>query len=129
MLHSFMTSGMLPNHLAFPVIASTLLGSDVVFPDSIVVDSFTDHVSRYKSSIFCEALVLSNTPISQFLPQMKEALLIILSVRGCHEMPTPANIQRLILQVAQYELMKPLAALLSLSLGAPKEYHSLETFQ
>ena len=39
-------------------------------------------------------------------------------------MPTPGNIQQLILQVARYELVrKPLGALLSLYRGVPTEYH------
>ena len=127
MSHGFMSSGILPNRLAFPVIASTLLGTDVAFPDSVIVDSFTDHVSSYESTIFREALTLANSesPNSHFSPQLNDALLSVLSIRGCREMPTPSNIQRILLQVAQYELLtKPLSALLSLSRGVPKEYHS-----
>ena len=52
MSHGFMSSGILPNHLAVSVIVFTLLGSDMVIPDEIIVDSFTDHISSFKSSIF-----------------------------------------------------------------------------
>ena len=57
-------------------------------------------------------------------------VLKILSTVGCREMPTPGNIQQLILQVAWYELVsKPLGALLSLYRGVFTEYHPLVAFQ
>lgn len=97
----------------------------LLFADSIIIDSFTDHISAYESAVFREALVLANTPDCHFSSQMKEALIGILSARGCREMPTPGNIRHVILQVAQYELLtKPFGALLSLYRGVPKEYRS-----
>ena len=87
--HGFMSSSILPNRLDFPVIASTLLGSNVVISDEIIVDSFTDHVSNFEGSVFREALVIAE---SQFSPQLEAGLLNMLSTRDCREIPTPANI-------------------------------------
>ena len=120
----FMSCGLLPNRLAFPVVACTLLGCDVVIPDAILIDSFVDYVSSYESSVFREALQVSKGSEATFTPVLGESVLNILSTMGCREMPTPGNIQQLILQVARYELVrKPLGALLSLYRGVPTEYH------
>ena len=122
--HGFMSCGLLPNRLAFPVVACTLLGCDVVIPDAILIDSFVDYVSSYESSVFCEALQVSKGSEATFTPVLGESVLNILSTMGCREMPTPGNIQQLILQVARYELVrKPLGALLSLYREVPTEYH------
>ncbi len=122
--HGFMSCGLLPNRLAFPVVACTLLGCDVVIQDAILIDSFVDYVSSYESSVFREALQVSKGSEATFTPVLGESVLNILSTMGCREMPTPGNIQQLILQVARYELVrKPLGALLSLYRGVPTEYH------
>ena len=124
--HGFISCGLLPNRLAFPVVACTLLGCDVVIPDAILIDSFVDYVSSYESSVFREALQVSKGSEATFTPVLGESVLSILSTMGCREMPTPGNIQQLILQVARYELVhKPLGALLSLYRGVPTEYHPL----
>ena len=58
---------LLPNHLAFPVVACTLLGCDVI-PDGILVDSFIDYVNSYESSVFrklCYSQRVRQLPSSQ----------------------------------------------------------------
>ena len=119
--HGFVSCGFLPNRLAFPVVAHTLLGSDAFIPDSIIIDSFVDFVSTYESSICREAL-LAKAP---FTPELAESLINILSAMGCRELPTSSNIQQLLLQVARYELVsKPLGSLLSLYRGVPRQYRA-----
>ena len=126
--HGFMSSGFLPNRLAFPVLAYSLLGSDVDIPDSIIIDSFIDFVSTYENSIFREALLFSQNNEASFTPQMAESLLNILSAMGCREVPTVHNIRQLVLQVARYELIsKPFGSLLSLHRGVPSVYHPFLT--
>ena len=120
-----MSCGFLPNRLSFPVLAYSLLGSDIVLPDEIIIDAFTDFVSIYENSIFREALLASKSAEGSFTPHLAESLLNTLSSMGCREMPTPGNIKQLILQVARYELIrKPLGALLSLHCGIPSQYHA-----
>lgn len=122
--HGFMSCGFLPNRLAFPVVAFTLLSCDVTISDTILIDLFVDYVSTYEGSVFREALQVSKGSEANFTPILGESVLNILSTMGCREMPTPGNVRQLILQVAQYELVrKPLGALLSLYRGAPTEYH------
>lgn len=124
LVHGFMSCGLLPNRLAFPVVASTLLGCDVIIPDEILINLFIDYVSSYESSVFSEALQVAKSLEATFTPVLGESVLSVLSTMGCHEMPTPGNIQQLILQVARYELLsKLLGALLSLYHGVPMEYH------
>jgi hypothetical protein len=113
--------GFLPIRLAFPVLAYTLLGCDISIPDAIIIDSFVDYASTYESSVIHEAFKESKDHLKDFDPH---ALMDILGGMGCRELPTPKNIQQLIIQVARYELtMKPLGALYSLRSGVPQEYH------
>ena len=122
--HGFMACGFLPIRLSFPVIAYTLLGCKVTIPDSIIIESFIDFVSVYENTVFRDALKLSKKGSSTFPPQMLESLTIILGRMGCREIPTPSKIERLIVDVARYELvLKPLSALYSLHAGVPSEYH------
>ena len=65
--HRFISCGLLPNRLAFPVVACTLLGCDVI-PDGTLVNSFIDYVSSYKSSVFWEALQFSKGSEVAFQP-------------------------------------------------------------
>ena len=126
--HGFMSSGFLPNRLAFPVLAHTLLGCDISIPDAIIIESFIDFVSTYENSIFREALMSSQNKEAAFTPQLAESLLTILSTMGCRELPTVHNIQHLVLQVARYELIsKPFGSLLSLHRGVPTVYHPFLT--
>ena len=64
--HGFLSSSFLPIRLAFPVIASVLLGLSVEVPDVIIMDSFVDFVSSYEGTILKEALQLSHTTVSSF---------------------------------------------------------------
>ena len=121
--HGFMSCGLLPNRLAFPVIACSLLGCNVLIPDAIIVDSFIDYVSNYESAIFREALVISKKAGAQFTSQLEDSLLTILGNMGSREVPTPRNIQQMIKQVARHELVvKPLGALMELHSGVPRAY-------
>ena len=96
-----------------------------------MINSFVDYVSSYESSVFCEAIQASKGSETTLSQVLGESVLSILSTMGCREMPTPGNIEQLILQVARYELVsKPLGALLSLYRGVPTEYNpSLVAFQ
>ena len=58
--HGFLSSSFLPIRLAFPVIASVLLGLSVEVPDVIIMDSFVDFVSSYEGTILKEAMQLSH---------------------------------------------------------------------
>ena len=93
--HGFMSTGFLPICMSYPAIAFTLLGCDVEFPDSIIID-FT---STYESSIFQEALKASG---ANFSTQLLESLMSILGGMGCRKIPTPCNIKQLITDVARY---------------------------
>ena len=123
--HGFMSTGFLPIRMSYPAIAFTLLGCDVEFPDSIIIDSFIDFTSTYESSIFQEALKASKRPGANFSTQLLESLMSILGGMGCRKIPTPCNIKQLIAEVARYVLtVKPLGAMYSLCAGVPVEYHT-----
>jgi len=121
--HGFVLSGFLPTHLAFPVVASTAHGPMVAIPDTIIVQSFSDYLSSYDSTVIQEALVLaSNLQLKKFADDQLSQLINILSLLGCREMPSPTNLKCLIVEVARHELLiKPLGALYALRSGVRDE--------
>ena len=103
--YGYMSCGILPNRLSFPVLVYTLLGCGVIIPDPLMIESFIDYVSNYESSIFRQALIESKKQLHRsFTPQLQDSLITILGSMGCRELPTPETIQKLILEVARYEL-------------------------
>ena len=120
--HGFISTGFLPNRLAFPVIARVLLGFDIPIPDLIIIDSFVDYLSTYESSIIRDALKKKG---AEFSSELKDSLLSVLGGMGCREIPNPSNIQQLIVEVAHYELtIKPAGALSIFHCGVPVQYHA-----
>ena len=126
MSHGFLSCSFLPIRLAFPVIATVLLGPSACLPDAILLDSFVDYLSSYESGILREAIEISRGNQVSYAPQVQEQLVDILSRLGCRELPTPRNMQQLVLGVARHEfLVKPLGALYALHGGVPKVHNDL----
>ena len=123
--HGFMSTGFLPIRLCFPVIAYTLLGVSVSISNNIMVNSFVDFLSTYDSSVIREALSIQSSKTSVFPKHLQDALINILGRMDCREVPTPANLQKIIVDISRYELtVKPLAALNSIRMGVPTIYNS-----
>ena len=55
--HGFMVCGFLPVRVAFPVVAAVLLGTDIVIPDNILIDTFVDFLASHESSILRDAVL------------------------------------------------------------------------
>lgn len=123
--HGFMVSGFLPIRIAFPVLAAVLCGTDVKVPDVILVESFVDYLSSYESSLLREAVQSARIQQEAFSSQMVTKLISILSRLGCTEIPNPANIKMLIVNIAKHQLIaKPLGALFTLRSGVPSIYYN-----
>ena len=123
--HGFLSCGFLPVRLAFPVIATVLLGPLVSLPDAIIMESFIDFLSSYESSILRQAVEMARTTDqASYAPYLQDQLVDILSRLGCRELSTPRSVQQLVLGVARHEfLVKPLGALYALHAGVPKAHH------
>ena len=114
--HSFMSCGFMPIRIAFPVIASVLLGPEVDIPNSIVFESFVDFLSCHDSAKVKDALINK----SSF---DKQVILSILSRYDCTEMPNAENVKQLIFGVARHVLLgRPLGNLYKMRAGVPTPF-------
>ena len=86
MPHGYLACGFLPLQIAFPVIASILLGPLVVLPDAIILESFMDYLVDYEGQTLRRAL-----QDVALVPSLSEKLVSILSRYGCLEVPKPDN--------------------------------------
>ena len=121
--HGFMVCGFLPVRVAFPVIASVLLGTDVKIPDIVLMESFVDFLASYESSILRDGIVQAQTDHT-LTPTTKSSLIDLLSRFGCTEMPTSKNLLQLITGVAKhYILGKTFGTLYSMRSGVPLTYY------
>ena len=76
--YGYMSCGILPNRLSFPVLVYTLLGCGVIIPDPLMIELFIDYVSNYESSIFRQALIESKKQLHRsFTPQLQDSLITI----------------------------------------------------
>ena len=119
----FMVSGFLPVRIAFPVVATALLGPGIKIPDKVLVESLIDYLTTYESSILRDAITHSVN--ASYSSCMKAKLIDLLSRLGCREIPSPSNINRLVVSIARHIFLgKPLGALYALNSGVPKPYHA-----
>ena len=94
--HGYLTCGFLPLCIAFPAMASCLLGPTVKIPDKILLESFLDYLVHYEMKAVKDALNALST--GQLPPILVSKLTTLLSPRyGCRSLPTPENVKRLIL--------------------------------
>lgn len=118
--HGFMVSGFLPIRIAFPSLAAVLLGTDVVIPDAILIESLVDYIACHESELLRKAVTESS-----FSSTMLTKLINMLSRLGCTEIPSPSTLKRIMLSVARHQLIsKPLGALFTMRSGVPITYHS-----
>ena len=117
--HAYLVSGMLPDRVAFPCLASISLGQ-VTIPDSVLIDTYVFSLCDYDTQVVQKALQLSEYPY-----HLQNNLLTLLSSHGCKTLPNPSNIRSLLLQSVRYIfLLQPAAALAMLHQGIPKEHDS-----
>lgn len=121
--HGYLTCGFLPLRIAFPAIASCLLGPTVRIPDEILLESFLDYLVHYEMKTVKDALCAFST--GQFPPNLISKLTTLLSRYGCRSLPKPESVKRLILEVARHEFMiKAAGATCAMHAGVPEEHKS-----
>ena len=121
--HGYLLCGFLPTRIAFPVLASILLGSTAKIPKNILIDNFVESLSTFEASLIKKALTL--TTGCEFLAEIKENLIMVLSRYGCRVCPTPQTLHSQLANTAKFEFqVKPMAALTSINNGIPSDEKS-----
>ena len=100
-----------------------LCGPGVKLPNSILLESFVDYLTTYESSLLRDTIMASEQKES-FSGHIQAQLIGVLSRLGCTEIPTPANVKRLVISVAKHLFLgKSLGALYALNSWVPIPYH------
>lgn len=116
--HGYLCCGFLPTRIAFPVLASVLLGLSTSISQEVMVRSFSEFLSLVDRKVIALAL-----EAKEFTADTKSKVTSILSTLGCREMPTPHNLKRLLCGLARHQFRsQPFAALCSMNAGVPKNH-------
>ena len=82
--HGYLLCSFLPTRIAFPALASILLGSAAKIPKNILIESFAESLSSVEASVIKKALTSTDR---EFSAEMKANLISILSRYGCRICP------------------------------------------
>ena len=120
--HAFLCTGFLPTRVAFPTLAGMLLGPGVKIDSPILLEALADYLSEVDRGVLKEALTISRAQMCNSFPKyLKESLLTILSAYGCRQIPTPCNLQQMLLQVAKFVFQSmPMLAIVEINSGIPE---------
>ena len=100
-------------------LVTVLLDPDTVVPDSILSNTFPDHLTDLESNIVRKAIGCTS-PFSQ---ELKNSLIDVLARFGCREIHTKETIRTLLIRISHYELLsKPLAAVTLMNSGIPSAH-------
>ena len=109
----YLLEGFLPIRIAFPSLASMILGHDVQIPDEMLIDAFIASLSIVE----CELIKSCLTEI-KFSSHITNRLIDLLSRYGSREVPTPATLRTQLLQVSRFEFVtKPVSAHILIASG------------
>ena len=123
--HGFFPCNFIPVRLAFPIIASVLRGTDVHIQDNILLESLIDFLSEHDGTFLRNTILKQGTGTPDFPHEQKLHLISLLSKLGCSDIPSPSNIQGIIINVAKFQfLVKPLGLLYAMQSGVPRIYNS-----
>ena len=112
--HGYLLEGYLPVRIAFPSLATMLLGQ-IDIPDKILVSSFADSLSSVECQLVKTCLTCNS---STFSVGVQSKLINLLSRFGSRHLPTPLSLHQQIVQVAKFEfLTKPIAAHIAIHSG------------
>jgi len=118
--HGYLSCGFIPVRIAFPTLATSLLGPTVDVPLHIMVQSFQDYLSSVDRATVQEALRFKG---NSYPSELVVQLVNILSRYGCRKMPTPKNIMQLLHVIAKHEFVsRPFEAITLINSGIPLEH-------
>lgn len=118
MSHGYLCCGFIPTRIAYPVLASVLLGPPVNITPEIFVQSFSDFLSVIDRTLISNALELN-----EFSQDVKSSIINILSRFGCRDVPTPGNLKRILSSLAQHQFRsQPFAAISIMNTAIPEKH-------
>ena len=122
--HAYLSSGILPVRVAFPCLAQILLPSDhLSIPDDVLMQTFYDSLSVHDQRIIKVALDEIQQKRESFSDDVKASLHTLLSLYGCRELPNPANLRRISLQIAKFQFeLQPSAAIAAMKCGIAAQH-------
>ena len=94
-------------------------------PDNILLESLIDFLSEHDGTFLRNTILKQGTGTPDFPHEQKLQLISLLSKLGCSDIPSPSNIQGIIINVAKFQfLVKPLGLLYAMQSGVPRIYNS-----
>ena len=116
--HGYLLEGYLPVQIAFPSLATILLGQ-VDIPERMLVASFVDSLSTVECQFLKGCLSIASTS-EKFSSVVQGKLVDLLSRFGSRQMPSPSNLHLQLAQVAKFQfLTKSMGAHYVISSGIP----------
>ena len=114
--HGYMQCGFLPLRIAFPTLATMLLGVRLCIPNTFLVSAFIDSLNSYEQGLLKAGMDSKN----EFSCDFQTKLVTIVSRFGGRELPTRNNLQEIVLQLAKDQFqVKPLPATIAINAGIP----------
>lgn len=107
--HGFLACGYFPVRVAFPVLASILMGPTIEIQPKILIQTFAESLCSYEASVVKQALAESGEVFSD---ELQANMITILSRYGSRMCPSPANLKSQLSNIAKYKLqIKPMASI------------------
>lgn len=120
--HMYLAAGFLPVRIAFPSLASMILGPNVAIPDEFMVEAFIENLSPHERECMRSAVKISNDG-GVFSSAQQQQLAEIFGHYGGRSLPSANTLKPIILQAAKYEfVIKPCAAVTTIHSGVPAKH-------
>ena len=114
--HGYLQCGFLPLRIAFPALATMLLGVRVCIPNTFLVSAFVDSLNSYEQGLLKAGMDSKD----EFACDLQTKLVAIVSRFGGRELPTRNNLKEIVLQLAKYQFqVKPLPETIAINAGIP----------
>ena len=116
--HGYLVSGVFPLQIAFPTLASILLGVGIEVHPEILMSCFANSLSHIETKLVKDCLLVKD---DQFIPKVRDKLMNLFSKFGLRQTPTPSKFKEVLVQAAKYEfLIKPMPAISLMHSGIPQ---------
>ena len=115
--HGYLSCGYPPVRIAFPTLATVLLGPATDISPRLLLQAFHDYLTPLDRSTIREATKVQGVSFGNAL---STKLVSILSRFGCRQVPLPHTLSNLLAQVARHEFIsRPFAVITGMNSGIP----------
>lgn len=89
-------------------------------PKNFLIEAFVNSLSVHEAGIFKDAFTIKE---KQFPPALQCDVLNDLSRYGCHDIPNPVNLKKILIDASNFEfMMKPSLAITLMNRGIPEKH-------